>query len=304
MLFLSTSFKSQQATNGTAFVERLRKFDIDGIELEYRINDVLFRQLKEALKQSELKVVSIHNYFPIPAGLPHSPGGGDLFLLSHPDKDERQQAIQMTTQSIKHARDLGAKALVLHCGRVEMDAEFDLLKHYWNNNQIHSDKVQEFIRSKCKERDQLKSKHLESLLLSLDRLIHVAEEQNILLGIENRYHYHELPGLEDFKILFSEFNGGPLGYWHDTGHAHANEILGIIPPGALLETCSDHLIGVHLHDANGLHDHLAPGTGSIDFGNLKPFIKKETLLVVELKPGTPDLNVAQGIRYIRKNVIC
>ena len=304
MLALSTSFKSKQATNGDTFLELLKNFDIDGLELDYRINAVLFRQMREALKRSQLKVVSIHNYFPVPASLPHSQGGGDLFLLSHPDKGERRQAIQMTINSMKHAGDLGARALVLHCGRVDMDAEFDVLRHYWDNNQIHSDKAKRFIHGKLKERDRLKPRHLDSLLFSLDRLIHIAEEKNLRLGIENRYHYHELPGFEDFEILFSEFSGAPLGYWHDTGHAQANETLGIIPPGALLTTCSDHLIGVHLHDAVGLDDHLAPGTGSIDFKHLKPFIKKNTILVMELKPGTPDLKVSQGIRYIRKNIIC
>jgi len=302
MLALSTSWKSKQTTNGSIFIEQFKSFDIAGIELEYRINEVLFYQMREALKRSDLKVVSIHNYFPIPAILPYSQGGGDLFLLSHPDKDERQKAIQMTINSMKHAHDLGAKALVLHCGHVDMDAEFNVLRHYWNNNQIHSGKAQKFILRKLKERDHLKSKHLDSLLFSLDRLINIAEEKNIMLGIENRYHYHELPGLEDFKILFAEFAGGPLGYWHDTGHAHANEILTIIPPEALLKTYSDHLIGIHLHDAVGLDDHLAPGTGSIDFKNLKPFIKKNTLLVIELKPGTPDSKVSQGIRYVQKNI--
>jgi sugar phosphate isomerase/epimerase len=302
MLVLSTSWKSKQTTNGDTFVKLLKDFDIDGIELEYRINEALFRQMRKALKRSDLKVVSIHNYFPIPAVLPHPRGGGDLFLLSHPDKDERQQAIQMTINSMKHARDLDVKALVLHCGYVDMDAEFNVLRHYWNTNRIHSGEAQKFIGRKLKERDHLKSKHLNSLLFSLDRLINVADEQNLMLGIENRYHYHELPGLEDFEILFTEFAGSPLGYWHDTGHAHANEILTIIPPEALLKTYSDHLIGVHLHDAVGLEDHLAPGTGTIDFKNLKPFIKKNTLLVIELKPGTPDLVVSQGIRYIQENI--
>jgi sugar phosphate isomerase/epimerase len=304
MLALSTSWKSKETTNGDTFIALLKDFDIDGIELEYRINAVLFRQMRKALKRSDLKVVSIHNYFPIPAILPRSQGGGDLFLLSHPDKDERQKAIQMTIRSMKHANDLGAKALVLHCGYVDMDAEFNVLRHYWNNNQIHSREAQEFIAQKLKERDHLKFKHLDSLLFSLDRLINTAEKQKLMLGIENRYHYHELPGLEDFELLFTKFSGGPLGYWHDTGHAHANEILTIIPPEALLKTYSDRLIGVHLHDAVGLDDHLAPGMGTIDFKNLKPFIKKNTLLIMELKPGTPDSKVSQGIRYIRKNVIC
>jgi len=46
----------------------------------------------------------------------------------------------------------------------------------------------------------------------------------VLLGLENRYHDHELPGPDDFKVIFDKFKGAPVGYWHDTGHAHANFI--------------------------------------------------------------------------------
>jgi sugar phosphate isomerase/epimerase len=304
MLALSTSWKSKELTNGDTFIELLEYFDITGIELDYRINEVLFHQMREALKRSDLNVVSIHNYFPIPANLPHSKGGGDLFLLSHPDKDERQKAIQMTIRSMEYASDLGAKVVILHCGYVDMKTELSVLYRYWDTNQIHSKEAQVFIARKLKERDYLKPRHLDSLLFSLDRLIHIAEKQNLILGIENRYHYHELPGFDDLKVLFTKFKGGPLGYWHDIGHAHANEILTIIPSEALLKTYSDHLIGVHLHDAIGLDDHLEPGTGIVDFKSIKSYFKKNTLMVIELKPGTPDLKVSQGVRYIRENVMC
>ena len=65
MLAISTSWKSKEATNGDTFIELLEGFDITGIELDYRINEVLFRQMREALKRSDLNVVSIHNYFPV-----------------------------------------------------------------------------------------------------------------------------------------------------------------------------------------------------------------------------------------------
>ncbi len=126
----------------------------------------------------------------------------------------------------------------------------------------------------------------------------VAEKQGVLLGLENRYHYHELPGLDDFEIIFEQFRGAPIGYWHDTGHAHANEVLGLIPRNALLQTYAGSLIGVHLHDAIGLDDHIPPGIGEIDFTSLKSFLKAETLKVMEIKPGIPSSKVSKGIRFI------
>ncbi len=60
--------------------------------------------------------------------------------------------------------------------------------------------------------------------------------------------------------IFDTFKGAPIGYWHDTGHAHANEILGLIPKNSLLQNYADQLIGIHLHDAIGLDDHIPPGS--------------------------------------------
>jgi sugar phosphate isomerase/epimerase len=143
---------------------------------------------------------------------------------------------------------------------------------------------------------------MDCLLTSLDRLVAVAEKQGVLLGLENRYHYHELPGPDDFEVIFDAFKGAPIGYWHDTGHAHANQTLGIIPKGSLLQDNSDRLIGVHLHDAVGLNDHIPPGSGEIDFAALKPFLYADTIKVIELKPGIPASEVSEGIKFIREKL--
>jgi len=300
MIALSTSWKSKDCRDGDALVQAVIDAGFDGIELEYRIEAPLFQQMVPALERSGLKVVSIHNYFPIPPITFHSKGGGDLFLLSHPDKEERLEAIKWSTKTIEHANDLEAKAVVLHCGRVEMAHEMEKLRDYFNTGRIDSEEARAFIDLKLEKRDRIKPKYLDSLLFSIDRLIPIAEKQNIILGIENRYHYHELPGPDDFEILFSEFRGGPLGYWHDTGHAHANERLGIIPDGEMLRRYSDHLVGIHLHDAVGLDDHLAPGKGEIDFEDFRSFLEKDMPAVVELKPGTPDSDLADGFRFVRQ----
>ena len=253
-----------------------------------------------ALKRSGLKVVSVHNYFPIPPLLSHMKGGGDLFLLSHPDSEKRREAIKWTTRTIRHAGDLGASAVVLHCGRVEMVHEMDRLRDYFNTGRIASEEARTFIDRKQQERDRLKPGYVDSLLFSLDRLVPVAQKEHIILGLENRYHYHELPGPDDFEILFAEFGGAPLGYWHDTGHAHANERLGILADGEILQRYAAELVGVHLHDAIGLDDHIAPGKGEIDFEAVRPLLTKDMPQVVELKPGTPEADVAAGLYFIRQ----
>jgi sugar phosphate isomerase/epimerase len=302
MLALSTSWQSGGTVTAEEMFAALKNLEISAIELSYRISEDFYREMQNPLKRSGLKVVSVHNYFPVPAVKLASKGSGDLFLLSNQDDEERQRAIRYTLKTIKHAAELGAAAVVLHCGLVEMNHEMQALYQYVNLNRLESKEAQIFIHNKLKERARRKPGHMDSLLTSLDRLVSVAEKQGVLLGLENRYHYHELPGLDDFEVIFDKFRGAPIGYWHDTGHAHANESLGIIPRGSLLQAYATRLIGIHLHDAVGLDDHIPPGSGEIDFTALKPFLKTDTIKVFELKPGIPASEVSEGIRFIREKL--
>ena len=305
MLALSTTWQPGSSTTAETMFEAFTHLGIKCVELSYQTSENQYQQLKRLLKPSGLKVVSIHNFFPIPPAKSvkkDSKGGGDLFLLSSQDDEERQRAIRYTTKTIEHAAEMDAAAVVLHCGVVEMNHEMQVLYQYVNSNRLDSEEAQIFIRNKLRERYCRKPQHMDCLLASLDHLVGVAEKQGVLLGLENRYHYHELPGLDDFKVIFAQFKGAPIGYWHDTGHAHANETLGLIPRESLLQFYSDELIGVHLHDAIGLSDHIPPGNGEIDFAELKPFLKFDTIKVIELKSGIPASEVSEGIKFVREKL--
>ncbi|MGD2024065.1 MAG: TIM barrel protein [Desulfobacterales bacterium] len=298
MLALSTSWQSSETATAAEMIAAFKSLGINAIELSYRISEAMFRQLQELLKRSGIKVVSVHNYFPIPSVRLNVKASGDLFLLSSLDGEERRDAIRFTKKTIETAAELEARAVVLHCGAVEMNHEMHALYQFFHTNRLGSVKAQTFIRNKLKERDRLKSRHISRLLSSLDHLTTIAEERGVLLGLENRYHYHELPGFDDFSIIFDTFKGAPLGYWHDAGHAHANEVLGLIPKNALLHRFADQLIGVHLHDAVGLDDHIPPGSGEINYSILKSCLKKTTIKVIELKPGISNTEVLKGIQYV------
>jgi len=276
---------------------------IDGVELEYRISKPMLEQMRQPLKQSGLKITSLHNYCPIPSLTPPVKGSGDLFLLSSLEPEERQRAVHWTMRTIENANDLEAPVVILHCGRVEMPTEIESLYQFYETRQIDSKDAQTFQQRKLDERDQFVTAHTDALLFSLDQLMGYAEKQGIILGLENRYHYHELPTPAVFETLLTEFKGGPIGYWHDTGHAYANEVLGIIEPGTLLQDFANHLLGIPWHDARGLDDHLVPGQGEIDFNALNPFIQENLPIVIELKPGTSREQVQEGIQHTRKHLL-
>jgi sugar phosphate isomerase/epimerase len=298
-LSISTSFRSWDVDDPEAFVAYLQRLGIPGVELEYRLTDRFFAGMRTALRTSGLRVTSIHNYFPFPTRFETLRPGGDLFLLSSPDREERKRAVTWTTRTIEAANDLEAGVVVLHCGKVEMGAEIQKLHALHADQQIATPDAQTFIGRKVSELAALKPAYLDSLLFSLDHLMPVAEKHGVTLGLENRAHYHELPGWDDFEPLFTEFAGGPVGYWHDTGHCHVAERLTVVTPGFLLERLSAHLVGIHIHDARGLNDHLPPGTGEIDLAALKSHLKPNMPLVIELKPGTSDADVRKGLQFMR-----
>lgn len=298
MLGVSTSWKSTELNNGEALFDAIQRLNVAEVELEYRVTDLMFHQMRNLVKKSDVRVVSIHNYFPVPTVVERSMASGDLFHLSNPDKDQRAQAVKWSLRTIECADDLETGAVVIHCGRVEMEPESDTLYQFLEEDRIDSDEAQEFISRKISERERKKPKYLDALMFGLEPLIKAAEAYGVLLGLENRYFYHELPGPDDFEILFTEFSGAPLRYWHDVGHAQVNETLAFITQEALLKRYAEHLIGVHYHDVKGREDHLPPGQGTVDFTAIKPHLKESTIGILELKPGTPDREVMQGLEIL------
>lgn len=67
-----------------------------------------------------------------------------------------------------------------------------------------------------------------------------------------------------------------------------------------LESMSEHLAGFHIHDVQFPgRDHCAPGTGTIDYATLKPFVKPEHIKVFELSPKLPVEAVQQGVAHLK-----
>jgi len=75
--------------------------------------------------------------------------------------------------------------------------------------------------------------------------------------------------------------------------------LGLVKHTDYLEAGEGRFAGVHLHDVVGVDDHLAPGKGNFDFRIIKPYLKEETLKVIEAhSPATPE-DIKEGIKYLK-----
>jgi sugar phosphate isomerase/epimerase len=301
---ISTCWYSTKADGARDLLDAMLSLGIDSLELEYRIRKGLFEEIKPLIKKQKIKILSIHNFFPAPEGVGDRRGSGDLFLLSTLDAEERQLAVDYTAEAIEIAASLGCSALILHLGKVDMENVTSKLKRFYDEGRIADSEVKDFIGEKLKEREALVPKHLDSVLLVLDKLNKKAEKYNVYLGVENRYHLHEIPNSNDLEIIFREFPDSNIRYWHDTGHAQAATSLGWGDSEELLEKFNHHMIGIHLHDVkHGYRDHESPGSGEIDFLSLKKYLKSSLIKVVEPHSHLTKAEVIEGLKYLAEQGI-
>jgi len=272
---------------------------VEGVELEYRITTPMLKEILPFLKKRRVSVVSLHNFFPLPEGLPKEKASGDVFSLSAPDREERELAVKYTLRTMEWAEELGAKAVVLHLGKIPMDDPMGDLKKLYDQKKIQTGEGKNFIEGQKMIRARKSVKHLDAALRSLEKLALEADRRRILLGVENRFNLQDFPDFEEFKIIFREFSGGPVRYWHDLGHATVQQNLGLSDPKEFLENFSELLVGVHLHGCRGYDDHYAPGSGEEDYSLLKNFLRPDTLLVVETHHRASREEMLQGLEFLR-----
>jgi sugar phosphate isomerase/epimerase len=298
MLGISTVWKSGELKDGQKLMECFAGLGFREVELEYRISGDTFKQIKQFLdKAKDLKIVSIHNFFPVPDI--HETGGADIFHFSSEDREERSLAVKYAVKTIQIASELGARAVVLHLGMVQMDTVREELFGLYDTGKVGSDEHKMKLEEFRKLRDQKKGKALDMMLLSMDEIQKAAEKYDVDVGIENRYRFEECPNFHEMGVIFEKFGGGRIGYWHDVGHAKVQENLGIAGTKELLDAYGKLLVGVHLHDVNGYSDHHVPGIGGVDFDLLKKYLRKDTIKILEIHPRETEKDLMAGVDFLR-----
>ncbi len=298
LIALSTCWQSPLVQSGRDLIAGLQSYGFSEVELKYRITPEMYAELKPALVAGEVKTVSIHNYFPAPKIAPQP--GGQVWSFSSEDADERETALDYTRQAIEIAGELGAQALVLHCGQVAIDPRHGELARLFDAGQIDAPAGRRLIGEIKSERQAKIKRALDRVRSCLEPLAEAAGGVGIRLGLENRYFSHEIPNAEDLAFLLPALGDGDgkIGYWHDVGHAAVQENLGLDSQAALLGRFRDRTIGVHLHDARGYSDHMAPGSGEIDFSFIKENLPPGVVRVLEVNPKVTGKQLRRGLDHL------
>ena len=287
-------------------LREIRDLGFEYAELSHGIRVSLVPGIISAVEQGVVKISTLHNFCPLPMGVNHP--APNLFKFSATDKRERDLAWKHSLKTLETAERLGAKLVVLHSGEANLAGFFgdpnyqDKLEALAAVGQQDTPKYRKIMADLEQRRESRKE---QPMMLSMDfirRLADVAADKKLLLGIENREAVEEIPFDHDMPFFLSQLPPN-VRYWHDCGHAQIKEHLGFLDHRMHLETLSERLAGLHVHDVvvtpEGAHDHAPPGAGVIRYDALKPFVRADHIKVLELNPGVAPEDVARGYEHIR-----
>jgi sugar phosphate isomerase/epimerase len=308
MYSLSSCWNSGRHTCGREMLAEIRALGFEYAELSHGIRLGLLPGIFEAVEAGEIKISSLHNFCPLPMGVLHP--APNLFKFTALDRRERDNAWKHTLKTLDTAARVKAQLVVLHMGAVDLKARSwsfraaddytDQLLDLVEAGKRETPKYEKLLAEALEKREAQKEPHVQVAYTFLHSLAEEATKRGLRLGIENREALEEIPFESDFPLFFREFPEPCIGYWHDTGHGQIKANLGVIHHAMHVGSLADRLFGFHVHDvAFPGRDHLVPGTGTIDYAALAPYVKPEHLKVLELSPSAPAELVPQGFAHIR-----
>ena len=278
------------------FLEAGRRIGFAHIELNHQINSAML----EGINLNGHTVSSVHE--PCPADVSVEALKKRDWLISATEEASRLEGVKSVQRSIDLAHRLGARAVVVHPGNVHPDRSLeDQLRQLYEAGQADSEEYGELKSRLIKRREALAPPRLEAVKKSLAELLDYAGRFNILLGLENRYHFLEFPSPDELGELLSLAGPERLGFIFDVGHAQTLSRLGFFPHEEWLTRFAPRIIGTHLHDVIGILDHQAPGLGDVDFDLIAAYLPKEAFRTCEfLGSNTPE-QVRNGLKVLQEH---
>lgn len=274
------------------FFKAAKALGFDGVELNHAVNSGML----DGLNLNGQRIASIHE--PCPADPAASVLKARNWLVSAPDERKRQKGVAAIRRSVELARRLGAQVVVVHAGRVDVDPELEtavveLYKQGQADGPAYARAKERLVAARAAQAEV----NLRPVRRSLGELAAYAAQAGVRLALENRYHYLEIPLLDEASGLL-EAGDGQIGFWYDVGHAEVLDRLGFGPHEEWLRRYAPRMMGVHLHDVRGLQDHYAAGLGEVDWDMVAAYLPPDALRTCEFRSDTTPEQVAEGLQFL------
>jgi sugar phosphate isomerase/epimerase len=196
------------------FARVARSLGYDALEVNYVVSREGVEQL---LDGAELPIASFHAPSPC---VKHSDGRwSEQLNLASTDESERQQAVAYNAATFEWAARAGAGRVVLHLGGIgnEMMEPERRLRRLFDSGVREGEEVEGLREDLRRLRQEQQGPYLEAARRSLAELAEEASPRGLTLGLENRYHYHEFPQIDEALELLAPYPPELVGYWHDVG---------------------------------------------------------------------------------------
>jgi HAD superfamily hydrolase (TIGR01549 family) len=290
---LSTMWGSPQFPRLEGFLHSAVQIGFSAVELNHEVNSIMLA----GTNLEPYDVSSVHE--PCPADVTTRRMAALDWEVSSDDEHKRQQAVRLAKRSIYLAREVGAGLVVVHPGSVAGDRSMEKdLRTLFYRGEADSARFRELRDRLIDRRSQLAAPRVEAALRSLSELLACAREEGIVLGLENRYHYLDIPTPDELERLLDSGGQVELGLVYDVGHAQTMERLGFFTHDEWLGRFAGRIVEVHLHDVKGIDDHLAPGLGEVDFDRIADRLPGDALRTCELRPQNTREQVVDGMNYL------
>jgi len=295
---LSTMWAKGRFSHMAGFVAKARELGFTHVEPNALVSP---RMLNELLKTT-VPISSIHS--PCPAVL--SSGGNPVgsLSLSSLDTSERMKAVRFAKKTMDLAANVSARAIVLHMGEVPIDLSLqDRLYKLRDGGYAQTEEYRQTKERLVHQRLSLAHSYVDAARKSLEELSKYSLQKGIMLGLETRFHFNEIPNMDEMAGLLGEASEHLAGYWHDVGHAEVQQQLGFSFHEEWLSRFKDRMVGIHLHDIRGISDHHAPGNGNMNWEMIAKYLPQGIAKVCEIGEWNDEEQMLGVVKFLQKKGI-
>jgi sugar phosphate isomerase/epimerase len=295
---LSTMWAKDRFSHMVEFATKAKGLGFTHIEANASISPQMLSELIEAT----VPISSIHS--PCPAvmssrGIPIS-----SLSLSSLDENERMEAVSFTKKTISLAASVRARAIVLHMGEVPInlglqDKLYKLCDESHTQTKEYSQAKEELVYQRISHA----LPYLDAARKSLQELSQYSQQKGTMLGLETRFHFNEIPNMDEMAELLNETPESLVGYWHDVGHAAVQQQLGFGLHEEWLSRFKDRMVGIHLHDILGISDHQAPGKGDMNWEMVAKYLPTGIVKVCEIGEWNDEEQMQGVVKFLQKKGI-
>jgi HAD superfamily hydrolase (TIGR01549 family) len=290
---LSTMWAIKTLPTLEDFFEFARRTGFARIELNHKVTSTMLA----GIDLDQYQFSSVHE--PCPADISADELKKRDWLICSTDEEKRCEGVKAIQRTIDLAHRLGARAIVIHAGQAHADSQPEKeLRRLLDSDKHDTDEYRDIQQKMIETRAGTAMASFEAVQKSLLELLAYADGTGVCLGIENRYHYNEIPSPDELEKLLALAGPDRIGFLYDAGHAEALARMGFYTHEEWLKRFGPRIVGTHLHDMIGTTDHYTPGQGDIDFSRIAAYLPDNAFRTCEFQSFNTPEQVKAGLIHL------